>query len=160
MQQDDYPTPADVRKLKIIYGWYIYVIYALLIFNIYLTVYNICARQPIDTPLFSAAHSMFIAFLLYQVLKKKTLFAWIMTAYFIGMRLYYANVLHAEFSVVMTGLVFIIVTMLLAGNMVVGQLTTPQIRRGWLFKLGWRQAMLLIIIAALVTRLITTDYLA
>jgi hypothetical protein len=42
------PTP---KKLKVIYGWYIYTVYALLIFNIYLAVYNVCVRHPFEAPL-------------------------------------------------------------------------------------------------------------
>ena len=41
------------------------------------------------------------------------------------MRLYYANVLHVEFTLVSRGTVLLILTLLLTGAVAVGQLATP-----------------------------------
>ena len=159
MIPDDRPIPPTPKKLKITYGWYIYTIYAQLIFNIYLAVYNGCVRHPIEAPLISACHSLFIAFMLYHVLKKRTYFAWVMLAYYILMRLYYANLLHIEFTLWSRGLVFILLTLLLAGTVSVGQLATPPLRQDWLANLGWRQWATLAVLSGVLTPLITTDYL-
>lgn len=150
---------AERQKLKVIYGWYIYVIYILLVFNIYMAVYNVCVRHPIEAPLLSLFHSLFLALMLQQVLKKNVVFAWILLGYFILMRLYYANVLHIEFTLVSRGLVLLILTLLLTGTVAVGQLATPPQRHDWLARLGWRQWMTLAALAAILTPLITTDYL-
>lgn len=160
MQSDDDSNIANARKRKIIYGWYIYTIYVLLIFNIYMAVYNTCVRHPIEMPLVSVAHSLFIACLLHQILKKRTRFAWVMLVYFIIMRLYYANVLHVEFGLFGCALVLLIISLLLTGTVVIGQMATPPVKQDWLAALGWKQAVALIAIAALVTRLITIDYLS
>lgn len=159
MITDYCPIPPTPKKLKITYGWYIYTIYAQLIFNIYLAVYNGCVRRPIEAPLISVCHSIFIAFILYHVLKKRTHFAWVMLAYYILMRLYYANVLHIEFNAWSRGLVFIFLTLLFTGTVAVGQLATPPLRQDWLARLGWRQWATLAALSGLLTPLITSDYL-
>ncbi|CAI0774337.1 Uncharacterised protein [Serratia entomophila] len=158
MKPDSLSPPPNRKKLKIIYGWYIYAIYALLIFNIYMAVYNLCVRRPFERPLLSLIHSLFIALMLRQVLKKKVVFAWLMLAYFILMRLYYANALHVEFDATSRGLVLIILTLLLTGTVAVGQLATPPLRQDWLAQLGWKQWATLATLAAVLTPLITTDY--
>ncbi|CAM3906505.1 hypothetical protein [Serratia silvae] len=94
MTQTSNPISAPSRRLKVVYGWYIYTVYALLIFNLYLAVYS----HPFEAPLVFYAHSLFIAFLLSQILKKRRGFSWVLLIYFMIMRLYYANILHAEFS--------------------------------------------------------------
>lgn len=38
MKPDALSLPPSLKKLKVIYGWYIYVIYILLVFNIYMAV--------------------------------------------------------------------------------------------------------------------------
>ena len=159
MITDYCPTPPTAKKLKIIYGWYIYTIYAQLVFNIYLAVYNGCVRRPIEAPLISVCHSIFIAFLLYQVVKKRTRFAWVMLAYYILMRIYYANVMHSEFNIWSRGLVFILLTVLLTGPIVLGQLATPPLRQDWFARLGWRQWATLAVLSGVLTPLITADYL-
>ena len=53
MKPDALSLPPNPKKLKVIYGWYIYVIYSLLVFNIYMAVYNVCVRHPIEAPLLS-----------------------------------------------------------------------------------------------------------
>ena len=63
-------SAAEPEKLKVIYGWYIYVIYILLVFNIYMAVYNVCVRHPLEAPLLSLFHSLFLALMLQQVLKR------------------------------------------------------------------------------------------
>ena len=126
-------SAAEPEKLKVIYGWYIYVIYILLVFNIYMAVYNVCVRHPLEAPLLSLFHSLFLALMLQQVLKKNVVFARILLGYFILMRLYYANVLHVEFTLVSRGPVLLILTLLLTGAVAVGQLATP--RSGMT---GWR----------------------
>jgi len=148
MKPDALALPPSPKKLKVIYGWYIYVIYILLVFNIYMAVYNVCVRHPLEAPLLSLFHSLFLALMLQQVLKKNVVFAWILLSYFILMRLYYANVLHVEFTLVSRGLVLLI-----------GQLATPPQRHDWLARLGWRQWGALTALAAILTPLITTDYL-
>ncbi|HCR63088.1 MAG TPA: hypothetical protein DIW66_14490 [Serratia liquefaciens] len=150
------PTP---KKLKVIYGWYIYTVYALLIFNIYLAVYNVCVRHPSEAPLISACHSLFIGFMLYHLLKKRANFAWMMLAYYILMRIYYANVMHSEFNIWSRGLVFILLTVLLTGPIVLGQLATPPLRQDWFARLGWRQWATLAVLSGVLTPLITADYL-
>ncbi|MGP2940398.1 hypothetical protein, partial [Serratia marcescens] len=115
MKPDALSLPPNPKKLKVIYGWYIYVIYSLLVFNIYMAVYNVCVRHPIEAPLLSLFHSLFLALMLQQVLKKNVVFAWVLLSYFILMRLYYANVLHVEFTLVSRGLVLLILTLLLTG---------------------------------------------
>ncbi|WP_233092524.1 hypothetical protein [Serratia ureilytica] len=137
MKPDALSLPPSAKKLKVIYGWYIYVIYILLVFNIYMAVYNVCVRHPIEAPLLSLFHSLFLALMLQQVLKKNVVFAWILLGYFILMRLYYANVLHIEFTLVSRGLVLLILTLLLTGTVAVGQLATPPQRHDWLARLGW-----------------------
>ena len=132
-------SAAEPEKLKVIYGWYIYVIYILLVFNIYMAVYNVCVRHPLEAPLLSLFHSLFLALMLQQVLKKNVVFARILLSYFILMRLYYANVLHVEFTLVSRGPVLLILTLLLTGAVAVGQLATPPQRHDWLARLGWRQ---------------------
>lgn len=97
--------------------------------------------------------------MLYHVLKKRTYFAWVMLAYYILMRLYYANLLHIEFTLWSRGLVFILLTLLLAGTVSVGQLATPPLRQDWLANLGWRQWATLAVLSGVLTPLITTDYL-
>ncbi|CAI0730889.1 hypothetical protein V2T44_03040 [Serratia ficaria] len=160
MKSDDLSTPPSRKKLKVIYGWYIYAVYTLLIFNIYMAVYNLCVRHPFERPLLSLAHSLFIGAMLQQVLKKKVIFAWMMLAYFILMRLYYANLLHVEFDALSRGLVLILLTLLFTGTVAVGQLATPPLRQDWLAQLGWKQWIALLALAAVLTPLITTDYLA
>ena len=81
-----------------------------------------------------------------------------MLSYFILMRLYYANVLHVEFTLVSRGPVLLILTLLLTGAVAVGQLATPPQRHDWLARLGWRQWGALTALAAILTPLITTDY--
>ena len=130
----------------------------LLVFNIYMAVYNVCVRHPIEAPLLSSFHSLFIALMLQQVLRKNVVFAWILLSYFILMRLYYANVLHVEFTLVSRGLVLLILTLLLTGG-VAWQLATPPQRHDWLARLGWRQWGALMALAAILTLLITTDHL-
>ncbi|OKB64820.1 hypothetical protein BHU62_20690 [Serratia marcescens] len=159
MKPDAFTLPPNPKKLKVIYGWYIYVIYILLVFNIYMAVYNVCVRYPIETPLLSLFHSVFLALMLQQVLKKHSVFAWILLSYFILMRLYYANVLHVEFTLVSRALVLLILTLLLTGAVAVGQLASPPQRHDWLARLGWRQWAVLTALAAILTPLITTDYL-
>ncbi|MBH2897096.1 hypothetical protein I5Q07_10850 [Serratia ureilytica] len=159
MKPDALSLPPSAKKLKVIYGWYIYVIYILLVFNIYMAVYNVCVRHPIEAPLLSLFHSLFLALMLQQVLKKNVVFAWILLGYFILMRLYYANVLHIEFTLVSRGLVLLILTLLLTGTVAVGQLATPPQRHDWLARLGWRQWTTLAALAAILTPLITNDYL-
>lgn len=121
--------------------------------------YNVCVRHPIESPLTSWLHSLFIAFMLYQLLKKRMHFAWLMLAYFILMRLYYANVLHIEFNAWSRGLVFVILAVLLTGTVALGQLATPPLRQDWLARLGWRQWVTLTGLSGVLTPLITTDYL-
>jgi len=60
MKPDALSLPPNPKKLKVIYGWYIYVIYSLLVFNIYMAVYNVCVRHPIEAPLLSLFHSLFL----------------------------------------------------------------------------------------------------
>ncbi|MGQ8704767.1 hypothetical protein ACUTSW_02015 [Serratia sp. TSA_198.1] len=159
MIPDYCPISPNNQKFKVIYGWYIYAVYTLLIFNIYLAVYNVCVRYPIESPMISWFHSLFIAFILYQLLKKRTRFAWLMLAYFILMRLYYANILHIEFNSWSRGLVFVILTVMFTGTVALGQLATPPLRQDWLARLGWRQWATLACLSGILTPLITTDYL-
>lgn len=152
-------TPSPSRRLKVVYGWYIYIIYALLIFNMYLAVYNFCVRHPFEAPMISAAHSLFIAFLLTQILKKRVFFTWVLMVYFILMRLYYANILHVEFDIVSLSIVMVIITMLLAGTVVIGQYHRTTQQQKWLALFGWRQCGAIICVAAVLTLLMTRDYL-
>jgi hypothetical protein len=55
--------------------------------------------------------------------------------------------------------VLLILTLLLTGGVAVGQLATPPQRHDWLARLGWRQWGALMALAAILTPLITTDYL-
>ncbi len=160
MIEAENPTPVHPRRLKVIYGWYIYTIYSLLIFNIYLAVYNFCARHPYEAPLISTAHSLFIAFLLIQILKKRVFFSWLLLGYFMLMRLYYANILHVEFNTFSLSLVMAILTLLLAGTVVIGQYGRSAMQQQeWLAIFGWRQWAMLTGLAALLTLLITRNYL-
>jgi hypothetical protein len=159
MTQTANPISPPCRRLKVVYGWYVYTVYALLIFNLYLAVYNICARQPFEAPLISIAHSLFIAFLLSQILRKRRGFSWVLLIYFMIMRLYYANILHAEFSVVSLSLVWVVMTLLLAGTLSVRQFNRNKVQQEWLARFGWHQWAVFTGITAILTLLITRDYL-
>ncbi|ALX95376.1 MULTISPECIES: hypothetical protein [Serratia] len=159
MTQTANPISAPSRRLKVVYGWYVYTVYALLVFNLYLAVYNTCVRHPFESPLISMAHSLFIAFLLSQILKKRRGFSWVLLIYFMSMRLYYANILHTEFSAASLSLVWVVMTMLLAGTLTVRQFNANQVQQEWLARFGWRQWAVLIGITAILTLLVTRDYL-
>lgn len=148
------------KRLKVVYGWYVYAVYALLILNLYLAVYNFYAKEPLDAPLISAAHCLFIAFLLSQILKKRATFAWLLLGYFIFMRLYCANIQHIKFNALSLGIVMVILTFLLAGTVVIGQFERTTLPQKWLALFGWRQWAVLTGLAAVLTLLITRDYLA
>ena len=159
MTQTVNPIPAPSRRLKVVYGWYVYTVYVLLVFNLYLAVYNTCVRHPFESPLISMAHSLFIAFLLSQILKKRSGFSWVLLIYFMVMRLYYANILHTEFSVTSLSLVWVVMTLLLAGTLSVRQFNANKVQQEWLARFGWRQWAVLVGIAAILTLLLTRDYL-
>lgn len=150
---------APSRRLKVVYGWYVYTVYALLISNLYLAVYNLCVRHPFESPLISIAHSLFIAFLLSQILKKRRGFSCVLLIYFMTMRLYYANILHTEFSAASLSLVWVIMTLLLAGTLTVRQFNNNKVQPEWLSRFGWRQWAVFIGAAAILTLLLTRDYL-
>ncbi|WP_431222261.1 hypothetical protein ACQ86O_18120 [Serratia sp. L9] len=151
---------ANPKRLKVVYGWYVYSVYALLILNLYLAMYNFYAREPLDAPLTSAAHSLFIAFLLSQILKKRAIFAWLLLVYFMFMRLYCANIQHIQLNAISLGIVMVILTFLLAGTVVIGQFERATPPQKWLALFGWRQWALLSGLSAVLTLLITRDYLA
>lgn len=159
MTQTVNPISAPSRRLKVVYGWYVYTVYVLLVFNLYLAVYNTCVRHPFESPLISMAHSLFIAFLLSQVLKKRSGFSWVLLIYFMVMRLYYDNILHTEFSVTSLSLVWVVMTLLLAGTLSVRQFNANKVQQEWLARFGWRQWAVLVGIAAILTLLLTRDYL-
>jgi phosphoglycerol transferase MdoB-like AlkP superfamily enzyme len=159
MTQTANPISIPSRRLKVVYGWYVYTVYALLIFNLYLAVYNICVRQPFEAPLVFIAHSLFIALMLRQILKKRAGFSWLLLIYFMTMRLYYANILHAEFSPASLSLVWVVMTLLLAGTLTVRQFNCTEVQQEWLARFGWCQWAVVIGIAAILTLLFTHDYL-
>lgn len=159
MTQTANPISAPSRRLKVVYGWYVYTVYALLVFNLYLAVYNTCVRHPFESPLISMAHSLFIAFLLSQILKKRRGFSWVLLIYFMTMRLYYANILHTDFSATSLSLVWVVMTLLLAGTLSVRQFNANKVQQEWLARFGWRQWALLVGLAAILTLLLTRDYL-
>lgn len=80
-----------------------------------------------------------------------------MLAYFILMRLYYVNVLHVKFDALSLGLAMIAITLLFNVTVAVGQLATPPLRQDWLAQLGWKQWVTIILLAALLTPMITID---
>ncbi|WP_411753880.1 hypothetical protein [Serratia sp. (in: enterobacteria)] len=159
MTQTANPISIPSRRLKVVYGWYVYTVYALLIFNLYLAVYNIFVRQPFEAPVISIAHSLFIALMLRQILKKRGGFSWLLLLYFMTMRLYYANILHAEFSPASLSLVWVVMTLLLAGTLTVRQFNCTKEQQEWLALFGWRQWATVVGITAILTLLFTHDYL-
>lgn len=80
-----------------------------------------------------------------------------MLAYFILMRLYYAYVLHVKFDALSLGLAMINITLLFTVTVAVGQQATPRLRQDWLAQLGWKQWVAIILLAALLTPMITLD---